>query len=144
MSFADPLREACKVIFDLDDVQMTDRALKESSDDRWGLSPRVMMQRLGTDCIRESFGEDHWVKLMHLRLLRSDAPRVVISDVRFANEAAMIRTFPSVVVRIDRAGLQSDSHISEQCKVAVDAVFDNDSSVFHLKVQMSKLLKQTL
>jgi adenylate kinase family enzyme len=148
MAFADPLREACKVIFLLSDEQLHDRVLKETIDERWNLSPRQIMQRLGTECIRNLFDPDHWVHLMRARIVEKNYPRIVVSDVRFPNEASMIKAFPkSLLVRVVRPCNTTDDdkenaekHCSEQGSFEVDHTLTNDASVFHLRVQMSQLM----
>ena len=48
-AFAHPVKQVCKTIFSLSDEQLEDRTLKEKKDPRWGISPREMFQRVGTD-----------------------------------------------------------------------------------------------
>jgi hypothetical protein len=73
---ADPLREASKSMFLISDASLTDRVKKEQVDSRWNLSPREMMQKLGTDCMREHFGNQHWVKLSKAALLLDSITRL--------------------------------------------------------------------
>jgi len=47
-SFADPVKEIAKIMFNLNEEQLNGN-LKEVIDDRWGVSPRVMFQRIGTE-----------------------------------------------------------------------------------------------
>lgn len=89
---------------------------------------RRFLQRLGTDGVRQ-FDEDFWVragmraaaaKRRPMRLNTSDgraatAPRpVVITDVRYPNEADAIREAGGTLVRIVRPGVDDgDTHASE-------------------------------
>lgn len=109
-AFAGPVKEVCRVMFQLTMEQLEDPQQKEKVDERWGLSPRQMMQKVGTDMVRHMWGEDFWLKNMDLRLCGGD---VVISDVRFPNEAQYIRDRGGVLVRIVRSGGVLDTHISE-------------------------------
>ena len=126
-SFADPLREAAASIFGFTSAQMLDRVRKEQVDPRWGLSPRQVLQTLGTECMRAHFAADVWIRSfdMWLETLPADTPGVVVPDVRFVNEADAIRArgFLGEVWRVYRPGAQShvNHHISE---IALDGYRD--------------------
>lgn len=74
---------------------------------------RKFLQRMGTEVGREMFGEDFWVDQFYRR--HSQFHRIVISDVRFNNEARAILNRGGRIVEIQRPGLDdSDAHASEQ------------------------------
>lgn len=64
---------------------------------------RRFLQVLGTEVGRNMFGEDCWV---NLALYENGKPKdgIVVSDVRFPNEAEAIRDIGGVVARIERPG----------------------------------------
>lgn len=103
-------------MFQLTPEQLEDPQQKEKADQRWGLSPRQMMQKVGTDMVRQMWGEDFWIRNMDLRLCDGD---VVVSDVRFPNEAQYIRDRGGVLVRIVRNGRASDTHTSETSQASI-------------------------
>lgn len=113
LAFADPLKEAAKVVFGWNDEHVHGE-LKEAKDPYWGFAPRWALQRMGTDAMRKHFADDIWVKAT---LRRVQAPgRYVISDVRFPNEAEAIQRLGGRVWRVDRPqnGLPAkDAHESE-------------------------------
>ena len=47
-SFANPIKEIAKHLFNLSDEQLNG-SHKETIDNRWNLSPRIILQRLGTE-----------------------------------------------------------------------------------------------
>ena len=47
--FADPLKKGIQAFFNLSDDQLYDEKLKEIIDPRWGVSPRKLLQTIGTD-----------------------------------------------------------------------------------------------
>lgn len=59
---------------------------------------------------------------------------MVITDVRFANEAEWVLKNGGILIRIVRIGLECDSHISEtkQAEIAVDYEVSNDGSIEEL------------
>jgi len=124
LSFAGPLKEACKTLFQFTDEQVhTDK--KEEPDEFWNVSPRVVLQFIGTDVFRNQMSEiipniegNFWVTLAEKRCIelvkQNKDVKIVISDVRFQNEAEMINRLGGKVIKIIRPSLNSvDEHISE-------------------------------
>jgi len=99
-AFADNLKAAAAVIFDLSIVNFYDQKLKEVFNPYWDMTPREMLQKLGTEACRNTFGGDIWMKSLGSKLGQGRGERVVITDVRFENEAAMIRAKGGVVVHV--------------------------------------------
>lgn len=109
--------------------RMIDGDLKEEpSAYLGGRSPRFAMQTLGTEWGRQIMADDLWIRLAEARAALFD--RVVITDVRFPNEAAMIKRLGGVLVRVERAGLTTEAHASEDqvAHLPVDAVLVNDAN----------------
>lgn len=63
-ALADPLKAGCQALFGLTDEQAWSDDFKEKTIQLWGLSPRQMFQRMGTEWLRDH-NPDHW-------LLRAD------------------------------------------------------------------------
>jgi hypothetical protein len=99
VAFADKLKIACKTVFSFTDSQLFG-ADKDVIDRYWGMSPREILQRVGTECFRIGFDSDVWVKAA----LRDIEPGrdYVITDVRFPNEAEAIKDRGGRVIRINR------------------------------------------
>jgi hypothetical protein len=141
LSFAGPLKAACAAIFGFTDEQLNG-ALKEVPDAKWGVSPRQVMQRFGTDLMRKYSNlvvpikdpEDIWLTVMAKRIASlPDGTNVVISDVRFENEAAFVRKLGGFIIKIDRPDLvASDVHASEALEFDADMVIVNDGSIADL------------
>ena|SRR5687768_39138 len=75
---------------------------------------RQIYQEIGTELVRK-WNPDAWVLIMQARLqLLGLTPRVVISDVRFENEAAWIRSRGGQIWHIVRPDVQKvREHVSE-------------------------------
>jgi ribosomal protein S16 len=128
-AFADALKEACKTIFLFSEEQINGNK-KEVKDKRWGISPRKVFQRFGTEIFRNSLGEffpelkefqnDFWVyrfKLWYEKMKKKNPNvNIVITDVRFPNEAKVIKDLGGYIVKITRPSRKktNDIHISEQ------------------------------
>lgn len=86
---------------------------------------RGLLQHWGTEWRRSLCDPDYWVLRMREFLsTQSATPLVVIPDVRFENEAALVKEFGGLVLRVVNPGLDfdSDHHTSETA--LVDYPFD--------------------
>lgn len=65
-------------------------------------SPRALAQWLGTEVVRNNFGNDAWINVWKQRWHDTGQPKVVVADVRFQNEVSAIHKLGGVVLRITR------------------------------------------
>ena len=112
-SFANSLKDATASIFNWDRAMLegdtsASRAQRETVDEWWNkrlkipdFTPRVALQILGTDILRNHFHADIWVLSMEARI-KDAKQNVVITDVRFPNEVRIIRELGGKIVRIKR------------------------------------------
>jgi len=139
LSFAEPLKRVCRELYCLSEEQLHERGLKETTDERWGMSPREIMQVVGTDVVRRQLGDDFWVRHLdaRIRALAPGTARVVISDVRFEIEADFVRDAGGFLVRIREPhtaetsaaatrGVDRHPSETEQAGVAVHHTVFND------------------
>lgn len=117
-AFADPLRDGLMAIFNLDPTDFEgDR--KEQPLAWLDRSPRQLMQSMGTEWARNTVYPDVWVKLaeQNLDYMTNALGAVigfVVSDVRFENEAHLIRRRGGTVIHIGRNDAKPvNAHISE-------------------------------
>lgn len=106
---------------------------------------REFLQRFGTEMGRETFGYNFWVEQWQRAYfeLRAMERNVVATDVRFENEATMIRALQGVIVEITRPGLEPDGHASEEPlrRSLVDAQIANNGDIEALAVDVYDLYK---
>lgn len=103
-SFADPLKEMLRAI----GVDCSDDKKAVVSDD-YGVTPRHMMQTLGTEWGRQTIDNDIWVKAF----ARLNAGKcVIVPDVRFENEAELVREHGILIHLVGRGGIEG-KHVSE-------------------------------
>jgi len=148
-AFADPLRAMLEALFadaGLDYAYLFEPGLKELPVPRLGVSYRHLAQTLGTEWGRESVAPDLWLRLAALNLGLPDAPihdRIVISDLRFANEADWVQQHGGVTVRIERSVAGVRPHASEAAAQQLGQhVIDNNGSPDALHEQLDQLLAQ--
>lgn len=144
IALADPLKDAAGEIFMLNDEQIYGD-FKETKDDRWGLTPREIMQKLGTE-IGRAIHPEVWVlnlcfrveKMIHDAHVNGDKIVIMVTDCRFPNEIAvpkkhfgeMLKTIRIVRPRLEPTAF--DSHPSETSLDTYDKwdiVIHNDGGI---------------
>lgn len=59
------------------------------------LTPRILMQKIGTDLVRHHLGPDIWANALAQKIRNNDIKLVAITDLRFPNELEIIKnSFP--------------------------------------------------
>lgn len=124
-AFAESLKEACRVIFHLDDRHLYGK-LKEVIHPFWQTTPRDILQRVGTEALRQGFDPDVWVKSAQLRVERDSRANWVIVDVRFSNEADAIKSWGGKVFRIDRPVIPEEENIATKTHASETSMIDYD------------------
>ena len=141
-SFADPIRAMLAPL----GVDMSDpywQALKEEPIPALGVSPRRMMQTLGTEWGRQLINPDLWLIMAHRRLLQN-GPGMIISDVRFDNEAAWIRKHGGRIIHVIRPDTKAvEAHASEDGieMQDTDARLFNSGTLEELQLSVRELLR---
>jgi len=166
ISFADKLKDGVATVFGWDRQMLegaTDESRKwrEATDTFWSkevgkdITPRLVLQLFGTDCMRNGFFDGIWVSLVKQEILNNPKNHYVLPDVRFENEAKMIKSINGEVWRICRGSdpqwftdyiennvVPTQVHQSEWrwAKLNFDHIVYNDSSIEALKNQVSNHL----
>jgi len=162
VSFADKLKDGVSTIFGWDRSMLegdTDesRAWRELRDDFWSnetkmeISPRLVLQLFGTDCMRDGFYDGVWVSLLKKTILDNPEQNYVVPDVRFENEVNMLHDIggevwevkrgpdPQWLIEYETTGVvPKDVHTSEWkwVKARKDEVILNDTNINDLKGQV--------
>ena len=117
-SFANTLKDAVAAVFSWDRVLLEGRTKearewREQVDPWWSerldiptLTPRWVLQYWGTEVCRKSFHDDIWIASVENKLRRSK-DNIVISDCRFPNEIASIKSAGGKIVCVERGELPS-------------------------------------
>jgi len=109
VAFADPIKEmACTGLGISREVLWGPAEVKEQVVERYGVTTRHILQTLGTEWGRNCVDQDIWVK----RAIDHTIPQwesagvldFVVTDVRFLNEAELLREAGFVIVRVERPG----------------------------------------
>lgn len=149
LAFARPLKEACAALFGVHPRNFEVPALKRTEIPEWGMTPRHMLQWFGTDVIREHFSEDFLVRRLALDLDKLEHEFVVVSDVRFDNEAELILERGGSIWKLERAQpagatAQASSHKSEAGidPLFVSVVLSNNGSIDDLHQEIDLAMQR--
>jgi hypothetical protein len=155
LAYANPLKEACRCIFNFNDDQLYGDK-KEIEDEFWHVTPRKVFQYVGTDMFRTHIKEviphvenNIWVEVVKKQILddwkHDPNSKFVVTDVRFPNEAKMIQDLGGIVVRVRRDCVNTDidTHPSELMieQLDVDYELPNNGTVDELYNNMLNYLK---
>ena len=105
---------------------------------------RRLLQVFGTEVGRDMFGNNFWVDLALNSIIEDN---VVISDVRFKNEADAIKSAGGKVWRINRHGVGPVTNHSSEIDLDsynFDYIIDNDYSVSDLHNVVDMLLEKQI
>ena len=180
-SFASSLKDVLTCIFGwnrnkLEGITTEDRIWRDQVDPWWAqqlnipnLTPRKMLQQVGTDLFRNHFHNNIWIASLENKLQKY-SENIVITDCRFPNEIEAIRKLGGIIVRVKR-GIEpewfndalylnqnpntkyqdflqdrldrNNIHSSEIAWIGTefDYILENDKSLVDLYLQIDKLLK---
>lgn len=164
ISFADSLKDAVSAVFGwsrylLEGDTERSREFREEVDEWWaeklqmpGLTPRIVLQKWGTEVCREGWHQDIWIASLERKISNGN---FVIPDTRFPNEIEMIQRLGGKVWWVKRGEnpewfdlyrshsiIPQDVHASEWAwaKSNFDLIIENNGTVTDLK----QILKNTL
>ena len=149
LALATPLRDGLRIMLGLSLEELTRRDLKEARIDWLGRSPRELSQTLGTEWGRELIHPEIWLRVAErtiARLRQSNPAGIVVTDIRFENEAEWVRAQGGTVwhLRRDQSGLQgaTSNHVSEQHipEIEGDVIVDNIGTIEAFYEQASHLI----
>lgn len=156
-AFADSLREEVAIAFGIDARMLADPFTKQERFHRlalrncvdagfsgyaWELAslpalmPRTVMQRWGD--YRRSQDPDYFILpalRARLRAMEEQSPLLIVTDVRFPNEAAWLRRVGGQLWRVVRPGVTTGRHISDTAleHEIADHLILNDDGFEHLR-----------
>jgi len=155
-AFAAPLKKACQEIFMFTDEQ-TEGHDKEKYDDRWNISARKVFQIFGTEMFRQKLGdffpemehikENFWIYRFEMwyaeQKRKNPNVKVVVTDIRFPNEAAIVKKLGGRVIKVNRnTGMLVDGHSSEKNidLIKGDVIIENNGTLEEYYQKVEKAL----
>mgnify|MGYP006131385425 CR=1 FL=1 len=166
ISFADKLKDSVSAMFGwdrelLDGKTNESRKWREEVDAYWTsetgrtITPRLVLQEFGTECMRNGFYDGIWVSLTKKKIIENPNMNFVLPDTRFPNEAKMLYDIGGEVWRVKRGadpawfseyqevGVEpTDVHPSEWAwaQTKFKHIINNNGTIPELKDQVRDLL----
>jgi adenylate kinase family enzyme len=136
-SFASPLKEIAKIIgFDHDQVYGTQEQKLEVNK-FWGISGRQFLQVFGTEICRDYLpkvlpdmqfdGKTMWIKLFEKYCAKNNKNDLVVSDVRFSDEAESVKKLGGYIVKIVRDDKETETKQVTNLKAETEQVTNSES-----------------
>jgi len=142
---AKPLKDITKILFGFTDEQLYDPVLKEVEDSYWKVKPRVVLQYLGTEIMRNKISEiipwvggNFWLELLQKNVNVND--KTVVCDIRYENELNWIHQNNGQVIKIVRPNIPGDDHEKNIDILVGDFLINNDSNLDDLYAQVDRVM----
>lgn len=147
IQLADPLYAAISTLIGVPEVLLRDRGFKERPIGWLGKSPRQLLQSLGTEWGRDSVRPDIWLELCRRRiamLREQGCETIVVADVRFENEAHMIRENGGSVWHVRRPSADG-AEVAHSSEAGIqfadgDTVIVNDATIEQLRARVESAI----
>ncbi len=150
-AYGDILRDLCSRVFGWSNYQLLDRVEKEAYDERWDMTRRQGVQRMG-DALRNEFGDDVLVRNARMVFKALSAPGserdLVVSDIRKRVECEEIKAAGGLLICLDRPGAHAISAHKTESELdgypGWDFTVNNDSTIENMLVVIDTILKGRL
>jgi len=148
-AFANHLKDVTALAFGIDKIHFHNQELKTKKHPIFGITPREMIQKVGTECFRRIFDDNFWVN--HVDTLYKQAlnkgTHFIVSDCRFENEVMWVRNNGGIILNVSNPKVDDivlNNHSSELGvhKDLIDYTIDNDESIAILYTKLEELSKE--
>ncbi len=107
LSFARRVKDAAAAVFGwdrelLEGASKESREWREQVDPFWNITPRLALQKIGTEMFRQHIRDDIWIKGIEKDLVAEGGQSFVITDCRFQNEIDTIRRAGGKLIYVER------------------------------------------
>lgn len=116
LHFGGILKDVCSTIFNwprhlLEGDTVESREFRETEDKWWSnklgfkITPRIALQKIGTDVLRKHFNNDIWSLIIEKKindLCGTKKKNIIIADCRFQNEIKMLRSYGAKIIAVYR------------------------------------------
>lgn len=149
------LKEVMRVLFDFTEDQL-ETDLKDDIDGKWGVTPRKLMQFIGTEIMQHEIqkvipnvGRHFWIKKVRdEHIEKYPAKKFIISDLRFLHEYELLQKYKPYIIRVERncvASQCAQQHSSETefKSIPYDKLFNNNGTLYDIEQQVKTMFNQT-
>lgn len=145
-AFAKKLKQIVAILTGVDYELTLFQEGKNSRIERFDTTIGDMLQVIGTDVMRDNFDKDVWIKALLSSI--DENKNYIISDLRFKNEADILKKEGFVLIRVNRTDntvstSRNREHSSEtdlDDYTQFDYVINNDGSLEDLRFKVKEIL----
>jgi hypothetical protein len=129
-AFASKVKDVAAIVFGwnremLEGLTSESRKWREKEDDFWGITPRVALQKIGTELFRKHIDDQIWIKALIREIeYKSNSRKIVITDCRFENEIQAVKDMGGKIIYVQRGNLP------EWVNKAENALNNNESEEY--------------
>ena len=151
--FAGKLKDIAEILSGVPKINFEDQEFKKQNmGAEWGMTYRDLLQKLGTEAMRNGLHENVWVNALfadyHFNIEEDEQmPNWLITDCRFPNELEAVKTHKGITIKVirDSGNTIGTTHASETALddyTEWDYVVDNNGSIEDLKTQVFSILEK--
>jgi len=151
--FAGKLKDIAEILSGVPKINFEDQEFKKQDmGSEWGMTYRDLLQKLGTEAMRNGLHENVWVNALfadyHFNIEEDEQmPNWLITDCRFTNELEAVKTHKGITIKVirDSGNTIGTTHASETALddyTEWDYVVDNNGSIEDLKTQVFSILEK--
>ena len=151
--FAGKLKDIAEILSGVPKINFEDQEFKKQDmGPEWGMTYRDLLQKLGTEAMRNGLHENVWVNALfadyHFNIEEDEQmPNWLITDCRFPNELEAVKTHKGITIKVirDSGNTIGTTHASETALddyTKWDYVVDNNGSFEDLKTQVFSILEK--
>jgi hypothetical protein len=151
--FAGKLKDIAEILSGVPKINFEDQEFKKQDmGPNWGMTYRDLLQRLGTEAMRNGLHENVWVNALfadyHFNIEEDEQmPNWLITDCRFPNELEAVKAHKGITIKVirDSGNTIGTTHASETALddyTEWDYIVDNNGSIEDLKTQVFSILEK--
>ena len=151
--FAGKLKVIAEILSGVPKINFEDQEFKKQDmGPEWGMTYRDLLQKLGTEAMRNGLHENVWVNALfadyHFNIEEDEQmPNWLITDCRFPNELEAVKAHKGITIKVSRDSSNTigTTHASETALDDYnewDYVVDNNGSIEDLKTQVLSILEK--
>lgn len=143
--FAGKLKEIATILTGIPTHYFERQDIKNNKMSGWDMSVRELLQRLGTEAIRDGLHPSAWVMALMSDYRQGDD--WVITDMRFQNEYDTICSYDGYTIQVYRAGVKPPNNHSSESGIksgCFDYIVDNSGTLEELEEHVKEIISDIL
>jgi len=144
VSFGYNVKKIVSILTGIDMRTILSRKIKNEFLSEWGYTVGEMFQIIGTDSIRDNLTENAWIYSLFNNI--KDGENIIITDVRFKNEAYSILNRGGYLIRLTGESMSKDNRKTEHKSETeldnfnmFDMIYENKPPISNIKNLIKEL-----